>query len=383
MKNVFLLMKLDTIVHGKMLWRMKWQFLFFFCIFAFAIVIAVSQPPKVFRITYYNGDSSFGSRLAIDNFIRALKEVAEIKEEKDFPEHPEGDAFVYFPEGFAEKWQHFEKFPAEIYILNKNPIFQALLAESFEAYENIMLASESVIMAYNSELDALQLETEEWTNANVAISLEFLSLAFNRNQLYSPKILDTLPASFTKTYFYYSFSLFFGLLLSVYRNASEMERRKQYCRIFLSKISIMEYSLADLLLSIGFIAVYLSVLAGIAKVFSIAPTTEYFLRFALVLLIFHLCMRGLVYVFQSEAEYSIICVSVVFIASLFGGVFLPISFLPSDWIRFLHFSPFYQVFLYLTGQAVTGELWLALSGGGIALLLFLANAEIVRRKEYV
>ncbi|RRD94856.1 ABC transporter permease [Clostridiales bacterium COT073_COT-073] len=383
MQNVILLMKLDMILHGKSFWRMKWQFLFFVLIFSGAVLMAVHQPPKLFYINYYNEDTSYASRLAIDNFISALKGIAEIREVKNIPENPSGDALVIFPAGFAEKWQHFQSFPARIYILTKNPIYQALLIESFQAYESIMMASESVISAYNEELDYLQLPSEQWINANVQISLDFLAMAFNRQQFFDVKNLEALPAALTKSYFYFSFSLFGGLFLSIYWSSAEIERRRRYRRIFLSRITSWQYLIANLFLTILLVCIYVLVLLGIANIMGLSFDYGYFPGLALVLLVINLILRILTVFFQSEIDYSTIGVAILFVFALFGGVFLPISFLPSAWIEVVHLTPFYQLFLFLTKQAVTGLnlsvmiIWLV-----SALPLVLGNWLLIRRRRY-
>ena len=383
MKNVALLMKLDMILHGKSLWRMKWQFLFFAFLFAAVLAFAIHQPPKLFHITYFNEDATYGSRLAIDNFISALKGIAEMKEEQELPQNPVGDAFILFPSGFAEKWQHFEKFPAQVTILTKNPIYQALLAESFQAYENILLASESVILAYNNELDRLNLTPEQWTNANIQISLDFLSMAFHRDLFFENIPMQDLPAALTKTYAYFSFSLFLGLFLSIFWNTSEIERRQQYQRFFISRITATQYFLANLILSIVFCVGYAFLLWRVAEGLAISVSLLYPVCFAVVLLAVNLLLRLGTYFFKSEADFIVIATAVLFVFALLGGVFLPISFLPSAWAEVVQWTPFYRLFLFLTEQSMATS-WVGILLWLVAAVLFaIADREILRRMKYV
>lgn len=214
MRNVRLLMKYGLIFHVKAVWRVKWQFLLLLAAMAAVLAVAAGRPPKLFSITYYNADGTYASKMAIDNFTEVLKGLAEMEEVQNLPAHPAGDVFIYFPKDFADRWQYFESLPVEVYILTQQPLYQALLRETFQAYEEIMLGSEAVISVYNQELADLRLTGEQAIAENIKISLDFLSLAFQRQRLYSQKPISALPGALTRNYYFFSLTLFSACCLA-------------------------------------------------------------------------------------------------------------------------------------------------------------------------
>ncbi len=385
MRNVILLMKYGLLLHGKAIWRVKWHFLFLFAVMAVTVLTAIHQPPKLFLITYYNEDGSYLSRLAIDNFVKEIKAVAEIREEKSLPKEPAGDAFLYFPRGFAESWQHFEQLPAQVYLLTKNPVDRILLEESFRAYEAILLGSESVILAYNQELADLKFAQEQVVKKNVEISLDFLTLALQRNRLLTNNPMETLPAALTKRYYFFSLSLFLGFLLGVFHGGAEIEKRRRYRRLFLTTISAGNYFVSQVLLVAASCVFYggsAFVIGKYALEIDIEP--DFFIGLTICLLASYLLLLLISYAFRELNGYYMLMLSALLIFGLFGGAFLPISAYPKEWIGLTLFSPFYHILLFLL--RVSGSGLEAIEYGGLALLLAaLLTGHLIgiRRVRYV
>lgn len=348
MRNVGLLMKYGLIFHAKAVWRVKWQFLLLFAAMAVVLLGMASQPPKRFAITYYNADGSYASKLAIDNFTQALEEVAEIKELSALPERPSGDAFLYFPKDFADKWQYFESMPVEVFILSKHPLYQALLRETFQAYEEIMLGSESVISVYNQELVDLKLSNEQATAENVKISVDFLRIAFQRLRLYAKKPIPALSGALTKSYYFFSLTLLGGCLLGINWQGMAIEKRRRYRRLFLSRISAADYlgSEFGLMTVLAFGYGGMSWIAG-TYLLQLSLDGWYFGGLILLLLVIYWLFGFLSYAFHSVGSYYAATLTLLFLSALFGGAFLPLSFFPEKWLPLAEYSPFYHGFLFL------------------------------------
>ena len=384
MRNVGLLMKYGLIFHVKAVWRVKWQFLLLLAVMTAVVAAAVSQPPKLLTMTYYNADGSYASKLAIDNFTQALKGIAELEEVKTLPAHPAGDVFVYFPKGFADKWQYFESLPVEVYILTPQPLYRALLRESFQAYEEIMLGSEAVISVYNQELVDLGLSREAATAENIRISVDFLSLAFQRLRLYASEPVTGLPGALTKSYYFFSLSFFFGLLLGIYWSGMAIEKRRRYRRLFLSGISAANYLVSEFLLTAVIGAGYAAGSCLLGKfVLNLTIGGSYFGCFTLLLLAIYWLLGLSTYAFRSLGGYYAAGLTLFFFAVLFGGAFLPLSFLPAKWLMLTEWSPFYHGFLFLLRLA-GGEISAA-AGGVLAAVITLAvggHCLCLRRIRY-
>ena len=372
MRNVGLLMKYGLIFHAKAVWRVKWQFLLLLAAMMAVLVAAASRPPKLFTVTYYNADGTYASKMAIDNFTQALRELAEIEEVQSLPEHPAGDVFVYFPKGFADRWQYFESLPVEVYVLAKQPVYRALLTESFRAYEEIMLGSEAVISVYNQELLDLGLAGEDAVAENIKISVDFLRLAFQRFRLFAQEPVEALPGALTKSYYFFSFSLFFGLLFGIYRNGTAIEQRRRYRRLFLSAISSVDYLISEFLLTVVVCVAYggFSWLLG-RVVLGLSLTGGYFGFFTLLLLAVCWLLNLSGYAFQSVGGYYAAGLTFLFLTALLGGAFLPLSFFPEKWQALTEWSPFYHGLLFLL-RAAAGEIPAA-GGGVLATVIALAT----------
>ncbi|MDO4765119.1 MAG: ABC transporter permease [Eubacteriales bacterium] len=381
MKNTLLLMKYDLILHGKSLWRVKWQFLFLFAFLGFLLFFAEKQPPKLFQIHYYNADESFSSKIVIDNFIKAIRPIAEIAEVESTDNIPQGDVFLYFPDNFAEMWQSFQKAPALIRIQSRNPLYQSLLKESFLAYENILLSSEAVISTYNNEMVRLNLPEEIFYQRNTEISLDFLALAFQRNDLLQKNPLPTFPAAFTKAYYFYSFSLLLVILLVIYQNALEIDRHKSYRRIFITSIRKTDYFIHSILMGILGCSLFLLLLWLLAKyLLHMEIRSSYWLHFFILQLALYLFFRIISTFFQRVESYYTLCLPAALLTALSGGGFVPLSFFPDTWLKLSKFSPFYQGMQYLLSKINGSTDYLPLICLNLCLLVFYFHK--LRRARY-
>ena len=367
MRNVRLLMKYGLIFHVKAVWRVKWQFLLLLAAMAAVLAVAAGRPPKLFSITYYNADGTYASKMAIDNFTEVLKGLAEMEEVQNLPAHPAGDVFIYFPKDFADRWQYFESLPVEVYILTQQPLYQALLRETFQAYEEIMLGSEAVISVYNQELADLRLTGEQAIAENIKISLDFLSLAFQRQRLYSQKPISALPGALTRNYYFFSLTLFFGLLLGIYWNGMAIEKRQRYRRLFLSQISKADYLFSEFGLTAAVCLGYstLSWLLG-KYILQLMPAGRYFGGFVLLLLAVYWLLGLAGYAFHNLGSYYAAALTLFFFSALFGGAFLPLSFFPTKWLLLTEWSPFYHGFLFLLRLAAAE---VPAAAGGVFLVV--------------
>lgn len=355
MKHTLLLLKYNLLVQARAVWRSKWLFLLFALFFGAICFIMVKTPPRLFQIFYYSEDNSPKNRIAIDNFIKSFEKVADIKPLSQVSDENRGDAFVFFPKDFAEKWFYFESAPVKIVIYHNNLIYQSLLGESFATYNDILLAAETVIDDYQTAILDEQIPTEYLIKQHQSLSFDFITMGINRQSMASYKGLDTLPATFTKKYYFFSLSLLFGVFLIIFHVGAELDSYQYESRIRITGIHPLSIIAAKSLLLFISLTLYACLLWIMANwLLNIAIGIDYLSYYVIFSMALYTVFTLFTRLINRSAEYQVVMQVAWFLFALFGGAFFPISFYPSEWMPVLQRLPFYSGFYHLVQRAEHG-----------------------------
>lgn len=355
MKHLLLLMKYNIILRAKAFISFRGLFLFLCLLLGVLLLAHWSGQSPLYHFSYYTEEDSYATQVAIENFTKSFESIAQIKKMDQYSETSNSDVLLYFPKDFAVKWQEFSESPVMVHIRHHSLLHRILLSESFKAYEEILFTSESFLQSYHQYLFQQNISAEDFKALNQKISLAFISAAVNRQKLSKNKPVGILPANISKEYYLIGFSLFLGLLLALYFSYDENAFYQKAKRIMLTNVSGSVLVFASFLTSVLFAGLFTAaVFLLIDWGFNIHLDPSFYFIYPLMILAFQQCFQLISWVLKDPDHFMVITAGGILLSALLGGLFLPITLAPSEWIFWIEKTPFYQLFYYLMLRAVTG-----------------------------
>lgn len=277
---------------------------------------------------------------------KAYDGVVDIDAVKDGDVLSEFDAMVHVPEDFFDALMYFEHLPVKVFINTESPVIRYLLYDMIQSYSIYIRSVEASVTSLYRMMKDQGYESDELFEYNEKLALKLIQMALRRDEMVYTSVIGFYTGVELQDYYFMALMTMvtWFLSLSIGMKWLQTEHDEILKRYLITGRSLLLYLTAFFIVSVSVLYTFaVTVIIGLTwmDLIDIRNLSGYLLIVLLMCCVYCSFMMFAANLFRDRNMFAAIAVIYGVLASLAGGVIMPLFEMSKSMLRLSNFTPNY------------------------------------------